>query len=151
MRLSEFKALLEKAEQIQFELPNGDLIPGHFHITEVGKITRHFIDCGGNIRNEEKANFQLWNAEDFEHRLKPKKLRNIINLSEKVLDLPDLEIEVEYQGETVGKYELDFNGGKFLLTSTKTDCLAKDNCGVPEKQLEESKSASCCTPDSGCC
>lgn len=151
MKLSEFKEVLEKADQVQFELPNGALVPGHFHITEVGKVTKHFIDCGGTVRHEEMANFQLWSAKDFDHRLKPKKLKNIIRLSEQILDLDDLEIEVEYQGETVGKYGLDYDGWNFLLTSKKTDCLAKDKCGIPEEQLQESKPASCCTPDSGCC
>jgi hypothetical protein len=34
---------------------------------------KNFIDCGGKVRNETVVNFQLWNANDFEHRLKPKK------------------------------------------------------------------------------
>ena len=106
MRLSEIKTVLENQSNIAFELPNGDLVPSHFHVTEVGKITKHFIDCGGTVRNEEVANFQLWNANDYDHRLHPDKLLKIIHLSEKVLDLGDLEIEVEYQAETIGKFGL---------------------------------------------
>ena len=59
MKLSEIKTILKKAVQIQFELPDGELVPRHFHVTEVGKVTKHFIDCGGTVRNEEVANFQL--------------------------------------------------------------------------------------------
>lgn len=106
------------AEKIEFRLPSGDLVPEHFHVTEIGKITRHFIDCGGTVRNEEVANFQLWNANDYNHRLHPEKLLDIIELSEKTLELGDLEIEVEYQGNTIGKYGLDFVNDQFFLTVT---------------------------------
>lgn len=84
-------------ETISFQLPNWEIIPNHFHVTEVGKITKYFIDCGGTERNEEVVKFQLWNANDYDHRLNPEKLLNIIELSEKVLNIEDLEFEVEYQ------------------------------------------------------
>lgn len=151
MKLSEIKTILKKATQIQFKLPDGELVPGHFHVTEVGKVTKHFIDCGGTVRNEEVANFQLWNANDYDHRLHPNKLLNIIELSEKVLKMGDLEIEVEYQGETIGKFGLDFNGINLLLTSKQTDCLAKENCGTPPEKTNEAKPVSCCPPKTGCC
>ena len=82
MKLSEVKSALKELETIGFELPNGDLVASHFHVTEVGKITKHFIDCGGVERKEEVVNFQLWNANDYDHRLHPEKLLNIIELSE---------------------------------------------------------------------
>jgi len=148
MILSEIKKQLETLDQIAFQLPNGDLVPRHFHVTEVGKITKDFIDCGGVLRKEEAVNFQLWEADDYDHRLHPQKLLGIIELSEKILNLKDTQIEVEYQGDTIGKFGLDFDGTNFLLTNTKTDCLAKDNCGVPEFTAP---TESTCTPGSGCC
>ena len=157
MKLSEIKKHLATAEAVNFQLPNGTFAPQHFHVTEVGQITKHFIDCGGTIRNEKVVNFQLWNANDTDHRLKPEKLLNIIALSEKVLGIEDLEIEVEYQSDTIGKYDLDFNGKDFVLVAKQTDCLAKDNCGVPaEKQkvnlVDLSKNEqSCCAPGGKCC
>ena len=99
MTLEQIKKQLSTAEAVNFELQNGTTVPEHFHVTEVGVVTKHFIDCGGTVRNEKVANFQLWDANDFEHRLKPQKLLNIIKLSEKVLGMEDLEIEVEYQAE----------------------------------------------------
>ncbi|MGV3629897.1 MAG: DUF6428 family protein [Bacteroidota bacterium] len=157
MKLSTIKEILNTLDEVKFQLPNGTFVPIHLHVTEVGVITKHFIDCGGTVRNEQVANFQLWEAGDFDHRLAPEKLIKIIDLSEKVLGLEDLEIEVEYQSETIGKYNLEFNGTHFLLTAKQTACLASDSCGVtPEKQklslseLGESKDA-CCTPGGGCC
>ncbi|WP_417856953.1 DUF6428 family protein [Xanthomarina gelatinilytica] len=155
MKLSEIKQRLSTLETIAFKLPNGTLVPSHFHVTEVGKIDKHFIDCGGTVRKESVINFQLWEENDYDHRLHPEKLVHIIELSEKVLGLEDLEIEVEYQGETIGKYNLDFDGKHFLLTNKQTDCLAKDKCGIPAEKpkvkLAELQNASCCTPESGLC
>lgn len=156
MKLSEVKSALGKLDTIAFQLPTGELVPTHFHVTEVGKITKHFIDCGGTVRNEHVANFQLWNADDYNHRLHPEKLLSIIELSEKVLEMEDLEVEVEYQAETIGKFGLDFDGVNFQLTSKQTDCLAKDKCGIPEQKPKfrlsslQTSDASC-TPGSGCC
>ena len=154
MKLSNIKEILPALDNVEFQLENGTFVPEHFHVTEIGVITKHFIDCGGTIRNEKVVNFQLWNANDFEHRLKPTKLLNIIKLSEEKLDIEDAEIEVEYQSETVGKYDLNFNGKHFVLKKKQTACLASDACGIPaEKQkvkLSELNNA-CCTPNSGCC
>ncbi|WP_375253509.1 DUF6428 family protein [Dokdonia donghaensis] len=155
MKLSEVKNVLNGLETISFQLPSGELVPSHFHVTEVGKVSKHFIDCGGTVRKEEVVNFQLWNADDYDHRLHPEKLVNIIELSEKILGIEDLEIEVEYQASTIGKYGLEFNGSSFLLTSKQTDCLAKDQCGIPgvEPAVEvvAETSSSCCGPNSTCC
>lgn len=155
MKLSEIKEILATAEGVNFKLENGNAVPEHFHVTEVGIITKDFIDCGGTVRHEKVANFQLWDADDYEHRLKAGKLLHIISLSEKVLGMEDLEIEVEYQAETIGKYDLGFDGENFLLLAKKTACLAMDKCGVPsEKQKIEMinlASGSTCTPGGGCC
>jgi Family of unknown function (DUF6428) len=147
MTLSEIKNILPNLENVVFQLENGTFVPENFHVTEVGMITKNFIDCGGTIRNEKVVNFQLWNANDFEHRLKPTKLLNIIKLSEQKLGIEDLEIEVEYQAETIGKFGLESQNNIFVLTNKQTDCLAKENCGIPQEKTQ----TTCCTPNGGCC
>ncbi|MDV4111513.1 hypothetical protein CMT20_06805 [Elizabethkingia anophelis] len=157
MKLSEIKEILPTLDNVEFQLENGTFVPEHFHVTEVGTVTKHFIDCGGTIRNEKVVNFQLWNADDFEHRLKPEKLLNIIKLSEEKLGIEDDEIEVEYQNTTIGKFDLEFNGKNFVLKNKTTACLAQDACGIPTEKQKVSLSelsnnqTSCCTPNSGCC
>lgn len=159
MRLSEIKEILPTLENVEFQLENGTFVPEHFHVTEVGQITKKFIDCGGVVREEKAVNFQLWNADDLEHRLKPGKLLHIINLSEEKLGIEDAEIEVEYQSETIGKYGLEYNGKTFVLKNKTTACLAQDACGIPSGKAKTdlrnltvvSSSSSCCTPGSGCC
>ncbi len=119
MKLSEIKKYFTTAETVNFKLPTGAFVPEHFHVTEVGLVTKHFIDCGGVERLEKVVNFQLWDANDVEHRLKPQKLSYIIGLSEAKLGIGDLEIEVEYQTDTIGKYGLDFNGKDLILVPNK--------------------------------
>ncbi|MEP6931253.1 MAG: DUF6428 family protein [Flavobacterium sp.] len=156
MKLSQIKQILPTLENVEFQLENGTFVPEHFHVTEVGIITKNFIDCGGVIRNEKVVNFQLWNANDFEHRLKPNKLLHIIKLSEDKLGIEDFEIEVEYQSDTIGKYDLTFNGKNFILQNKTTACLAEESCGIPaEKQkinlIQLNNEGSSCSPNSGCC
>ena len=155
MKLSEFKEILKSKIAIGFQLPNGEFVPSHFHVTEVGQINKRFIDCGGTVRDENVVNFQLWEANDYDHRLNPDKLIHIIELSEKTLGIDDLEIEVEYQGETIGKYGMGYDGDNFLLTTKLTDCLAPDKCGVPETKVKVAinslTDSNSCTPGSGCC
>jgi hypothetical protein len=158
MNLNEIKEILTSLDAVVFQLPNKSFVPEHFHVTEVGMITKNFIDCGGKVREEKVINFQLWEAGDYDHRLAPSKLINIIELSEKVLNInPELEIEVEYQSDTIGKYGLSYNGLFFQLTTKVTACLAQDACGIPaEKQkvkLTElgNSTAATCTPGGGCC
>jgi len=50
----------------------------------------------------------------------------------------DLDIEIEYQTETISRFGLDFDGNNFLLTTKHTNCLANDHCGIPpEKNKNE--------------
>ena len=155
MRLSELKKHLSTCDAVTFVLQNGTAVPEHFHITEIGMVAKVFIDCGGTVRNEKYASFQLWHANDFEHRLKSRKLLDIIAQSEKVLGLEDLEIEVEYQSETIGRYGLAYNGENFVLVSKQTACLATDSCGIPQEKLKVNLSAATvqnsCKPGTGCC
>jgi len=155
MKLSELKKHLATAESVNFKLPGGAYVPEHFHVTEVGLVTKHFIDCGGTERFEKVVNFQLWNANDFEHRLKPQKLARIITLSENKLGIEDLEIEVEYQSDTIGKYDLQFDGQDFELVSKHTACLAADSCGIPKEKLKvnlaELSTQNSCKPGNACC
>lgn len=154
MRLSEIKEILTELDNVEFQLENGNIVPEHFHVTEIGEINKKFIDCGGVIRDEKNINFQLWNANDFDHRLKPEKLLQIIKLSEEKLGIEDAEVEVEYQEGTIGKFDLEFNGKQFVLKNKQTACLASDACGVPVQKQKiqlSSLAKSCCTPNSGCC
>ena len=155
MKISEFKETLANLQSINFVQPNGEQVPAHFHITEVGVTTKHFIDCGGDVHVEKLASLQIWVAADYDHRLQPQSLLNIIAQSEKILGDEDLEIEVEYQTETIGKFNLASDGVNFLLQAKHTDCLAKIKCDIPQVKPKVSLSSltngNSCTPGGGCC
>ena len=157
MKLSQFKAKLEQLETIDFYLPNGQMVPKHFHITEVGLTTKNFTDCGNTFRIVKTATLQLWTSIDYWHRLDPKMIVKIINSTETIFNGEDLDIEIEYQQDTIAKFGLDFDNNQFLLTNKQTDCLAKDSCGLPIEKVKikmnelQDQIASCCAPNSGCC
>lgn len=152
MNISELKRSLEKLEVVNFKLPDGSYVPSHFHVTEVGLIIRHFIDCGGRERKENVVNIQLWEAGDYDHKLVPQKFLHILNLSKKVLGNEDLPVEVEYQLNTIGKFSLDFDGKDFVLKAKYTTCLAQDTCGAGVQDKKSGQTASsCCSPTQGCC
>lgn len=164
MTLSEFKKHLSTAKSLAFKQINGELVPAHFHITEVGLITKYFIDCGGVVHNKKTINFQIWVANDLEHRLRPRTLLNIIDMSQPIIGDIDAEIEVEYQTDTIGKYGLAIEEDIFVLTPTHTDCLAQVRCDLPQAKKKVSLGSlvvnkervletnnNCCTPGGGCC
>jgi hypothetical protein len=113
---------------------DGAKVPAHFHITEVGLLTRKFIDCGWTMRETHVVNLQIRIDHDTDHRLSATKLLKIIDLSNKHIDLADHTIEVEYQWATIEKYSLSYSEGSFILNPTYTDCLAKDTCGITPNQ-----------------
>lgn len=158
MKLSEVKQALQHISELKFVLPDGSTVPSHFHITEVGQALKHYIDCGGTVRNESKIMFQLFTADDIDHRLQARKLAQIIEVSENQLNLQDGEVEVEYQGETIGTYSLNFDGTHFHLQNKFTDCLAKESCGIPVSKPKKrirlgdlTAASNGCEPGTGCC
>ncbi len=157
MKLSEFKKYLDNLETLEIYLENGQKVPSHFHITEIGLTIKHFTDCGNTFRIKKNASLQLWTTVDYWHRLDPKKVASIIASTEKIFEGEDLEIEVEYQQATIGKFNLEFINNQFVMTATHTDCLAKDSCSLPIEKVKMKMSelqeqiASCCDPNSNCC
>ena len=157
MTVQEFKHALAATDKLAFALSNGEAIPKRVHVTELGKVTKHFMDCGGVERTETKASLQLWNGIDLTHRLSPDKLLRIVEAAERKLGLTDEEIEVEYQGETIQKFGLTQSADAFTLTPLSTDCLAKGICDIPAAvkkpfvSLAGMMTGESCAPGSGCC
>jgi hypothetical protein len=128
---------------LHFKLPSGEFVPDHFHVTEVGRVEKNFIDCGGTRRKSVSCLLQTWTANDTHHRLTADKLAKILKLAAPILESDELSVEVEYGTEVAAQYTIaDFqlaDGITLTLRGKQTACLALDVCGVGQ-----------CNTD-GCC
>jgi hypothetical protein len=118
---------------LHFRLPDGGFVPAHFHVTEVGRVRKDFIDCGGTVRSSTACQLQLWVAGDTAHRLTAGKLAGILRAGEKLLGAEPLPVEIEYEGELVSQFPLDAahvtpSGLLLVLGGKHTDCLARELC-----------------------
>lgn len=116
-------------------LPDRSFVPVHYHITEVGRVQKDFIDCGGTVRSKTSCVLQVWVADDVDHRLDTTKLLGIMRAAGTVLQADDLPMEVEYEDSAVSQYpiggfESTPSGLLFYLGTKHTECLAPDKCGV---------------------
>ena len=121
MKLSDFKKTLQTIHSVRFQTPIGTDVPAHFHITEAGLTTKHFIVCGGTTRKESVVSMQLWTADDFEHRLTAVKLTGILKKASPLFGNEDLDVEIEYQSVTIGRYGVKFESPYFQLVSKQTE------------------------------
>jgi hypothetical protein len=158
MKLNELKAALARHPEatLRFVLPNGESVPAHAHVTEVARIEKRFIDCGGTLRNDLLCRLQTWTANDYEHRLTAGKLFGILNKAGSFLSPDDMEVDVEHEVQFISQFPLDsveFDGSQLLLKLTErhTACLALDKCRPPRnpqsilfKPLPTLEQSKCC-------
>ena len=142
MKLTELKAALAKHGDLplRFLLPDGTAIPAHTHVTEVARIDKRFVDCGGTLRTDALCRLQTWVADDLHHRLKAGKLLAILGKATAVLQTDDLEVDIEHEAGWISQFPLESvearNGELVLqLTERHTACLAEDKCKTPAPGL----------------
>ena len=162
MKLHEFKSILiqNPTAQVRFLLPTGEFAPRHIHVTEVARIDKRFIDCGGTIRTDALCRLQTWFSSDVEHRLVAGKLLKILGKAENVLLTDDLDVDVEHEVGFISQFPLEaVETAKgeiiFRLGVRHTACLAEDKCLPPPKRSEfdpmkfdfhsQSPAGKCCT------
>lgn len=134
---------------MQVELPDHTLVPAHFHVTEVGRVQKDFIDCGGTVRHLESCVLQVWVANDFDHRLDTTKLAQIVGKARALFNRKDIPVEVEYEHGLISQYpvrqsEVTPSGLTLRLEHKHTECLAPDRCGVPLVTLSTCTTTGCC-------
>jgi hypothetical protein len=144
MKLIEFKNELSKRPDanLRFTLPNGEAIPAHAHVTEVARIDKRFIDCGGTLRNDANCRLQTWFADDLDHRLTAGKLAKILDLATPILGTDDLEVDVEHEVGFISQFpieSLEVSEREIVirLTERHTACLALDKCKPPARPVSE--------------
>jgi hypothetical protein len=151
MKLHELVAALQESPTTfpRFVLPDGNYIPGHAHVTEVGHVVRNFIDCGGVTGKEEKALLQTHVGDDKDHRLKSGRFSKILQLGMQVLPSADLDVDVEYDCCVVAQYPIaearrEGQHLNLILRRGRTQCRAR---GRGEGKTEEA----CCGTAVACC
>src|SRR5207244_13156507 len=108
MTLHDLQNALEANPELfpRFVLPDGDYIPPHAHVIEVGHAVRNFIDCGGVTGKEEKVLLQTHVGNDTDHRLRSDRFAKILELGNRVIPSADLDVDVEYDCCVVAQYPI---------------------------------------------
>ena len=139
---------------IHIVLPDDDIVPPHFHVTEIGRVHKDFIDCGGTARSTTHCQLQLLVASDVDHRLTAGKLAKIFELSDPVLRGDDLPIVIEHEDcRTIAfpleSFEANDEQISIRLALPHPAGLAGDACGLSPEEAGVAGGA--CAPGSGCC
>lgn len=136
---------------VRFELPTTTLLSPHVHVTEVARVDKKFVDCGGTLRTESSCRLQIYQADDTEHRITAAKFAQVLAKGAGVLNSLSLPVEIEVEAPYLSVFpivasRLDEKQVILSLGMRHTACLAEDVCFPTHPQ---NKSA--CAPGSGCC
>ncbi len=156
MNLNEFKALLETHAEKPFRLrlPDGAPVPVSFHITEVGRLRKTFLDCGGERHDSEICQLQVWVGEDADHRIQAGKMAAILRKAEDFIPDDSVPLEIEYEEDVISQYTVEghsLDEGAIILNleHKHTACLAMELCGAAPAK-DAASDDSCCA-GSKCC
>lgn len=161
MKTITFLDLLKEhqGKSLLFEYQPGAYVGANYHITEVKNITVDSVDCGAGVDHWKETIVQLYESPlelDKTEFMSAYKALSILKKVDRMrpMDL-DAELRVEYSNDKfhtaqlfVNDYEINQKQLVFNLAAQKTDCKAKEACGIPEPAQDI---ASCCSPQSGCC
>lgn len=165
MNTSEFLSLLKQHQNksLLFEYTEGKYVGANYHITEIKNIIVDSVDCGAGTDFWKETIVQLWESpkeKDKKEFMSAYKALGILNKVDGIKPMVrDAEIKFEYSNSDfhtaqlfVNDYAMDEQSLVLKLSVEKTDCKAKETCGVvdtSEKVVAEA--ASGCTPGGGCC
>ncbi len=161
MNLKELKSLLSSHSERYFRisLPDGANVPVSFHVTEVGRVRKTFLDCGGKLRETVSCQLQVWVGEDYDHRIETGKMAAILNKAAVYLPDGSVPVEVEYEDQVISQYtisgfDLSEEAVVLKLAHKHTECLAPELCGLPALPVRGKAKAvsdgAGCGP-AGCC
>ncbi|MEW4923334.1 DUF6428 family protein [Algibacter sp. 2305UL17-15] len=169
MKTQELFSILEenKGKTLLFEYAPTRFVGANYHITEVKHITVDAVDCGAQTDSWKETIIQLWESPLEKSKTAHMSVLKALGILNKVGKMKpyvlEAEVKFEYSNTTfhtaqlfVNDFEIQDNNLILKLAVEKTDCKAKELCGVPEKIVEAAESVvekveSCCSPSSGCC
>tara|TARA_R110002072_G_scaffold22615_1_gene79198 strand:+ start:16184 stop:16675 length:492 start_codon:yes stop_codon:yes gene_type:complete len=150
-----------KDKELLFEYAPNQLVGANYHITEVKHIKIDSVDCGANTDAWNETIIQLWESPSELGKAEYMSTFKALGILNKVGTMKpyDLSSEVKFEYSNalfhtaqlfVTDYEIRNNNLIFKLAIEKTDCKAKETCGVPET-VEIVTEGNSCAPGSGCC
>ncbi len=164
MNTSELLSLLNQNQEksLLFEYSKNKFVEANYHITEVKNITVDAVDCGAGTDYWKETVVQLWESPDEigkQDFMKVHKAMEILNRVDKMKPMVrEAEIKFEYSNPDfhtaqlfVDDYNIDKDALIIQLSIKKTDCKARDTCGVSNILESVNQIESNCAPDSGCC
>ena len=169
MKTQEFFQVLEqnKDKSLLFEYAPDLLVGANYHITEVKHIKVDSVNCGAQTDSWNETIIQLWESPLEKGKTEYMSVLKALGILNKVGKMKsyDLESEVKFEYSNanfhtaqlfVNDFEIQNQNIIIKLAIQKTDCKAKELCGVPESVVEvaekvKEKVESCCSPSSGCC
>ncbi|GGD81974.1 DUF6428 family protein [Planktosalinus lacus] len=162
MKTQEFFELLNtnNGKSLLFEFMPGKFVGANYHITEVKHVTIDSVDCGTGVDFWKETVIQLWESPVEKESKEFMSTNKALSILEKVGDIKqfsfDAELKFEYSNKNfntaqmfVDAFETIDNQLIFKLANQKTDCKAKEACGIIEPS--EATQEACCAPGSGCC
>lgn len=149
-----------QGKALLFEYLPNLYVAGNYHITEVKHVKIDAVDCGAQSDNWNETIIQLWESPSESPTKKHMSAYKALSILKKVGRIKsydfDAEVKFEYSNTNfhtaqlfVNDYIIQDGHLIFKLAIQKTDCKAKDICGIPET-VDVSVQASC-EPGSGCC
>ncbi|MEM1257830.1 MAG: DUF6428 family protein [Bacteroidota bacterium] len=163
MQTKEFLELLNvhKNKELLFEYRPGHFVGANYHITEVKNVTVDTVDCGAGADFWKETVIQLWESPKEKGKttfMKAFKALGILNKVNRIKPMDTAtEVKFEYSNDSFHTAQLFvndyvYNEQKIILklASRKTDCKAKEACGVVAEATIREVNGSC-APGSGCC
>lgn len=162
MKTQDFLELLatNQDKSLLFEYAPGKMVGANYHITEVKHLSIDSVNCGAGTDFWKEILVQLWESPLEKEKTEFMSTYKALSILGKVGRLKpfDLEAEIKFEYANSGfhtsqlfvnDFEIQDKNLIIQLAVTKTDCKAKEACGIPEPA--EVTQEACCSPGGGCC
>ena len=162
MTTQEFFELLENNTDtsLVFEYAPNKRVGANYHITEVKHVHIDSVDCGARSDSWNETIIQLWESPSEIGKTDYMTTYKAMGILKKVARMkpfqPKSEVKFEYSNDGFHTAQLFVNGYSIRdnelilsLDVQRTDCKAKDECGVPQDVMAQEEAS--CAPGSGCC
>ncbi|MGA1226131.1 MAG: DUF6428 family protein [Tamlana sp.] len=152
-----------KDKSLLFEYAPTKFVGANYHITEVKHISIDSVDCGSKTGAWKETIIQLWESPSEIGKTEYMSVYKALAILKKVGVMKpyvlDAEVKFEYSNANfhtaqlfVNDFEIRNNNIIIKLAIEKTDCKAKEACGIDEV-LEPvfENDEPCCSPNGNCC